>query len=198
MDKRMHAQTGGDWTNFDDVAVAYMMAAENASTPDVKAWIDRYPQFAEQLADLASFTFMTQNATDDQSRTALSPRVRGALDAAFAPPVLAGLVARAAQLGHTAETLAADLHLSRDVVLMLDSRVVQPASIPSRLKSLLADRLRVGLAQVDAFFAMPAPRAVAAYKSSKAPAQQAQIAFADALRTSKMLSAEDKKYWEGD
>jgi hypothetical protein len=121
-----------------------------------------------------------------------------ALDQAFVGLVapLTSLVARARALALNPATLADALGLGVDIILKLERRVLIPASIPGGLLERLAERLDCGVVQVRVYLSgrggQPAP---AFYHSKQPPATTAQQSFAEAVRESRMMGAEQKAAW---
>jgi hypothetical protein len=159
-------------------------------------WLRRYPQHATSLTDLALAATMPGDAPASAVARAAA-FARAALHAqagsvAAAEPALA---ARVKARGLTMREVATRVRLTSEILFKLDRRIIPVDTVPARLLNELgavlgctADALRAGLGGAGP------QTAGAMYHAKQAPAV-GQQAFADAVRASLNLSAEDRAYW---
>ncbi len=176
------------------IRIAFLAALEAGERPE--AWLRRYPQHAPALIDLAQAYGVeaaapAPRAADIMTVTAIGRRT---LAQAGAPATL-GLAARATRAGLTLRDLAARVHLSSDILHKVDRCIVRPDTVPVRLVEQLAGLLGCTAETLRVSLAGTAPRTVGAmYHAAQAP-QVGQQTFAEAVRTSRMISADDRKQW---
>lgn len=176
------------------IHIAFLAALEAGEPPDT--WFRRYPQHAPLLIDLAQAYGVeaAQPAPLPADIVAVTAIGRRTLAQATAPATL-GLAARAARAGLSLRELAARVSLSSDILLKVDRCIIQPATVPARLVEQLAQLLGCTTDALRAGLAGTAPRTAGAmYHAAQAP-QVGQQTFAEAVRSSRMISAADRKRW---
>jgi hypothetical protein len=170
--------------------------------------IARHPEYAVALADYALY-FRTMEAAlppleaNTAPAAALAPAAQRAFGRmAATPPAIAGILATARQVGMDAAALAARIRLSADVLAKLDSGAIDPATVPALLIDRLVQTLQCGRAAIRAYLqgvsgASAAPAAGGALHARERPVAPGygQESFAQAVRTSVLLSAEERAEW---
>jgi hypothetical protein len=198
----MHDNPGPDG-ELRGVKLAFLDALEQGEAP--ADWLRRYPQHAATLTDLALAA--TTPATDlpasavaraaALARAALHAQATVSPQSAIRNPQSAepALGERVKALGLNMRDVAARVRLTSEILFKLDRRIIPVDTVPARLLNELgavlgctADALRAGLGGAGP------QTAGAMYHAKQAPAV-GQQAFADAVRASLNLSAEDRAYW---
>ncbi len=176
------------------IHIAFLAALAAGEAPDT--WFRRYPQHAPALIDLAQAYGVeaAQPAPRAADIAAVAAIGRRTLAQATAPTAL-GLAARATRVGLTLRDLAGRVGLSSDILLKVDRCVIQPDTVPTRLVEQLAHLLGCTAEALRLSIAGTAPRTAGAmYHAAQAP-QVGQQTFSEAVRSSRMISAEDRKRW---
>jgi len=176
------------------IHIAFLAALEAGEKPD--AWLRRYPQHAPALIDLAQAYGVeaAQPAPRSADIAAVAVIGRRTLAQATAPAAL-GLAARATRAGLTLRELAGRVGLSSDILLKVDRCIIQPNTVPTRLVEQLAQLLGCTAEALRLGLAGAAPRTAGAmYHAAQAP-QVGQQTFAEAVRSSRMISPADRKRW---
>lgn len=179
-----------------------------ASYALLKSWTARYPDYAQELADLAAGEALLRHSPassepidEDRLVQAGLDAARGVLDRARAErpshaapyATLPGLMARARELGLTISQVAERTQLSVTLVGLLDRRLVRFASIPREVVETLAGALDTQVASlVDYFQQGPGFAPSASYRAEEAPTLPSTQEFADAVRQDPMLDANRK------
>jgi hypothetical protein len=185
---------------LEDVLNDFAVALEDAGGGYalLQDWTARYPEYAEQLADLAADAALERYippapAEVDQERllqVALDA-AQGVLERARAerPAVAAvraelpGLVARAGEVGLNICQLADRTQLSVTLVGLLDRRLVRFASIPREVVDALASALQTRAASVTQYLQQsPSFAPSASFRAESAPTLPPQQDFAEAVR----------------
>ena len=176
------------------IHIAFLAALEAGEKPD--AWLRRYPQHAPTLIDLAQAYGVeaAQPAPRPADIAAVAAIGRRTLAQATAPAAL-GLAARATRAGLTLRELAGRVGLSSDILHKVDRCIIQPNTVPTRLVEQLAQLLGCTAEALRLGLAGAAPRTAGAmYHAAQAP-QIGQQTFAEAVRSSRMISPADRKRW---
>jgi hypothetical protein len=173
--------------------LAFLDALEQGEAP--AEWLRRYPQYAASLTDLALAAVVP--ATDPPAATVARAAqfARTALRAQAAPGAEPALGDRVKALGLNMRDVAARVRLTSEILFKLDRRIIPVDTVPARLLNDLgtilgctAEALRAGLGGVG-------PQTAGAMYHAKQAPTVGQQAFADAVRASLNLSAEDRAYW---
>ena len=190
----MHDNPGPDG-ELRGVKLAFLDALEQGEAP--ADWLRRYPQYAATLTDLALAATIPAADPPASAVARAAACARAALAAHTAPGVVAepALGERVKALGLNMRDVAARVRLTSEILFKLDRRIIPVDTVPARLLNELgavlgctADALRAGLGGAGP------QTAGAMYHAKQAPAV-GQQAFADAVRASLNLSAEDRAYW---
>lgn len=163
-------------------------------------WIDKYPAYALDLADVAltidepDMEPATQEAL--VAATDALTRSRNQVFGTPPTPISPGLSARASSLGYTVPQLAREFHLGGDILFKLDHGMIRLETVPRRLFRQLSAALQwthdfmpaqlVGARTAPAFYAADAP-----------PQSEAAQSFAEALAASDGMSNDDRLAWLG-
>jgi hypothetical protein len=105
---------------------------------------------------------------------------------------IAGLLREGKRLGITADDLAERVGVSDSILRKLDRRLINPASIPTRISQDLGLALNCGVAQITSYVQLPPTFAPGAqHRASQAPAlPTVQEDFFDAVRHDRTLTEE--------
>lgn len=190
---------------IDQLTSRYEEEYRAGKSPKIADYIQRHPEFAQELMEFALF-FHTFEADDSEPpptpAAAFSPAVQAARTRireptpANAGTTLPGIIRQARLAGHMAPKLAEMLGLSLDIVTKLDAHAIVGASIPRTLIERLASALSVAPDAVAAYLGSP-QRAQAGgsfFYADEAPKQR-QETFLDAIQSSRLLSPEQKQAW---
>ena len=180
-----------------------MFAAEKRfSFETVRAWQERYPQFAREIAqavaDWREFEFFAL-ADDGEDLPEISATARNAMEKALAQfncgeiaEAITDLRETAKKKGVARENLPEMLGVSETLVRKIERRNLK--EIPGWLEKKLAEIFSVPAEIWRAFFVLPSvlPNA-ARYKSKNAPQTQAKQSFAEAVETDPELTEDEKR-----
>ncbi|QBD82303.1 hypothetical protein EPA93_42525 [Ktedonosporobacter rubrisoli] len=152
------------------ITARYVEEFQAGQRPSLSEYLQRYPQYAEDIADFVAYYHMAEAAMPEveagqqpgaESNTALSAsleRIYGKLlRAADADGPISLLLAQA----HIAEPswswLAQKLDLSVDIIALLEQRLIDPETVPVELFKRTGQLLRLPLAVIFACFDLPEP-----------------------------------------
>ncbi len=181
-----------------EIEQAFIMAREQGES--LAAWLERYPQHAVALIDLASALDAYDNAPapDAQAVVAMTKMLRTALAQVagpLTPTPVPGLVAQGRKLGLSVPQFARHLHLTNDILVKLDQGVLQMATIPRSLFAQLATVLQSTQETIEASLRQQPTAQGAFFYAKQAPDAPQQQSFVDALGQSQDLSPADREYW---
>lgn len=175
--------------------LAFLDALEQGANP--ADWLRRYPQHATALTDLA-LAATTPDADPPASMVARATRIaRAAWQAQPGPGtgIEPSLGERVKALGLNMRDVAARVRLTSEILFKLDRRIIPVETVPARLLNELgavldctADALRAGLGGRG-------PQTAGAMYHAHQPPEVGRQSFADAVRASLNLSADDQAYW---
>jgi hypothetical protein len=123
----------------DQVLDEFAASADRPTPELVRAWIERYPQFAQDIVDYATEwvellmaegmePVESDNAPVDKAMSRLQAMLREKDNASTR-----GLLQAIASSGRSSEQVANDLGLDRSVMLLFDAGLVVTKSIPTRI-----------------------------------------------------------------
>jgi hypothetical protein len=191
--------------DFYDVASKITEEASSVTQPYklLKAWTERYPEYAADLTSLA-YARAAEPASDnavvlDIDEAAVISSARVVLERLNgAPAPLNTLSGPAKAIGISTKALAELLRLDLPMFAKLEQRLFELNSIPAALIENVAAAINRSTADVIAYLASPPKLAAgASYKSQQAPSVMgaAQQDFAEALKSSKSISEDNREYW---
>ena len=181
-----------------DVVGAFA-AAQDARPDDhtlLRQWTERFPQFAD---DLIAFGYA--RATLGWSLT--DPIAGEADQMAPVKAPLSDLMTEARSRGLSPAEFTQAVRLDRPILASLSQRLLDAASLPRGLAARIGAALGRSADEIAAYFRQPPRLATGAhYKAKRAPALVAEArprqTFAEALRSAKGLSEEDRAYWQAE
>jgi len=190
--------SGGAAEEPREVEVAFMDA--HARGESVTVWLDRYPQHARALIDLAMALDAAERprTVEQGDIVAAASALRATFQEVTGFPLsqpAPGLVARVRAHGLRLSELAQRLRLPTAILVKIDQGYVRIETIPQRLIAQLAATLDCAS---DAILkGLPAaPRtANAHYYASRAPDPARQESFADALAEADSMDEADRQTW---
>lgn len=181
------------------IELEFMAAYERGEI--ITDWIERYPQHAIALTDLAiALELNSPDASDEpdaESLAAAAAALRRAHDEVVGPspsPSSPGLVARARSLGLTVSQLAGELQLANDILFKLDRGLIWPDTVPKRLMTMVAAALKWPTASLPERLIASQP-AMALYHAKQKPKLGEPQSFAEALAQSDVIADEDRATW---
>lgn len=162
--------------------------ASSSTTPDaaqLREWIAKYPDFKSEIIDFVTDLIemeaaartsieATQEDVDLVVNRTMS-RVQQMLFDEKSTKPLTDLMTEINSSGHDFESFQRTVGIDRSILSCLAAHLITPATIPRRLKELIATTLHRPLASVEEFLQMP-PVIAAAYKSKRRP-QTTQVDF---------------------
>jgi hypothetical protein len=201
----MQKETSGMNDDLRAVLQAYLEACEGELKPKLEEWIEKHPRYREDLVQFAVYSHVVDWTAPigEREQTPVDDALDiewEAFEEAFGtlpdPAPLPGIVARARELHLSVEAVAVSLSLAVDILLKLERRVLVLNSIPATLLERLATSLYCSVAALRAFLAGPPPQpATTFYHAKQPPTQEGQQTFEEAVRESRMMSAEQKEMW---
>ena len=197
---------------LDDALNTYVEKNDRPTAENLKEWVKRYPQFREDLIEFAAVwaeelvlpaaaeigaeaeKVLVDRAMSHVLNVAYSREVE-TLEQTTSDHPVRSLTEDAKVAGTKPAQLATACGLDLVLLSKLNSRLIQPWTIPAELVGMLAEQLNKSVEALKIFFAGP-PRAAAgkAYLSRGKPAASPQQSFAEAVRQSS-LSDEEKARW---
>lgn len=200
----------------DALFAAWSDDRQSGSPQPLRAWPNRYPQYADALigwaADMPLLECSLENARPDPAgeaqtlaigRNALAEMraqyfasaATAAVTAQDAAP-LADLVQAAKARGLTAKALAAQVGVGLPLIAKLNQRLICSATLPDELINRMVEALQTSGDQVRAYLARPATLSAAAqYKSDGVPTVSPTEDFAEAVRACVDMTDDQKKFW---
>ncbi|MBX5133309.1 hypothetical protein HJB80_11660 [Rhizobium lentis] len=191
---------------FDDIVTFLLEEKVTPTHQQLVQWIDRYPQFAEELSDyFAEWAVREEMGDDDEVAEPRSERfanigVSHALNLLHVRKPKAALVHAAeskattlAQLckgaGLSLTSLADRVRLDEEILMKLDLSRIVAGSIPRRVANMLAMTLGASTAEIwHILSASPRPTSKGALQKSRQRAQVRTESFEDAIRSSSLPS----------
>lgn len=197
----MSEQTNRD--KLDMVLEEYMVSVPEPNHSTLVEWIQRYPQYAEELTAYTvaylttPFDEPVEDIVDEPTlqrdlevvRDILGrSRQQGALTSIREAGVAAGLTTLAA--------IAQRTDLTPVLVRKLDLRLIPVASLPTELITRLSQALHVGAEALRQYFQGPAilPQ-TGSFRSQQPPAVTELEDFFEAVRKDPSLTDEQRRYW---
>lgn len=193
---------------LDDVLNAYLDVAPTPSAEDLAVWVQKYPQYREELTEFTvarSLMLHLPANSDPLDETALFTRgvsvMRTVLQrerekqAAEQPPP-ASLLEEGQRQGMNIHKLAELTGLSAALWRKLDRRLIRPASVPRQLVERIADMFHNPVAVVQRYLSQPpmlSPSAL--YRAKATPTLGEQEDFFEAVRNDLSLSDEQRQRW---
>lgn len=191
------------------ITARYVEEFQAGKSPSLADYLQRYPQYQSEILDFVAYYHAFESPLPPPASTmSLSNVSRTALDLAYmridtdAAPLHSLLLSRQ-QVRLHAQQLADALDLSPTIIHLLESRVLDPTSIPHTLILRLARVLDCSVAQVEAFLAgesvstsvYHSTRKVAEQSYAYSPSPSARQTFTQALLASSDLSPQQRQMW---
>ena len=199
-------------TSLDDVLDAFVSEYDRPTSENLREWVKRYPHFRPDLVEFAAVWAEqlvlprapeigpeTENVLIDRAMSHVHNVAYGQeaqrREQADNDESIVSLMAEAQRAGMNAQQFAEACDLDIALVSKLNSRQLEPESIPPKLTNRVARLLQRPVAVIAAYFAK-SPQAVSgrAFLSRGKPEGAARQSFADAVRSSS-LSDEEKARW---
>ena len=199
-------------STLDDALNSFVLENDRPTAENVQEWVDRYPQFRKDLVEFAAvwaeqLVLPSSEEIGVEAENVLIDRAMShVLNVAYNRDVeileqttsddsVQSLTEDAKRVGTKPAQLAKSCGLDLVLLSKLNSRQIQPWTIPVELIGMLAEQLHKTAAALKIFFARP-PRATErkAYLSRGKPTETAQQSFADAVRQSS-LPIEERARW---
>ncbi len=181
--------------------------AEIAATtvpPDarqLRAWIQRYPEFKSEIIDFATAWIEIESAeaayTPEQEDADLvvsgaMNRVRELLDGAERTAPIDDLAAAIQETDRGIDSFQHTVGIDRSILTCLKKRLIRPTTIPARMIAAIVQALRRDVKAVRAYLCRP-PQPTSACKAYKRP-ELKQIDFAFVVKHAN-LPEDEKARW---
>lgn len=197
---------------LDDALNTFVQENDRPTAGNLQEWVERYPQFRKDLIDFAAAwaeqlvlpaaeeigaeteKLLVDRAMSHVHNVAYSREVEMLRDTTTDDPVRS-LTGDAERAGTKPAELARACRLDLGLLSKLNSRQIQPWTIPAELIRMLAEQMNKSVPAVMIFFA-GSPRAAVgmAFLSREKPTASPQQSFTEAVQQSS-LSDEDKARW---
>ena len=197
---------------LDDALNTFVQENDRPTAGNLEEWVERYPQFRKDLIDFAATwaeqlvlpaaegigaeteKLLVDRAMSHVHNVAYNQDVERLRQTTTDDPVRS-LTGDAQRVGARPAELAKACRLDLGLLSKLNSRQIQPWTIPAELIRMFAEQLNKSVPALMIFFA-GSPRAVSAkaYLSRSKPTGTVQQSFAEAVRQSS-LSDEEKARW---
>ncbi|GAC1378686.1 MAG: hypothetical protein NVS4B7_09860 [Ktedonobacteraceae bacterium] len=196
------------------ITAQYVEEVQAGQQPEVSAYIARYPQYADEIADFIAYYFAVEADAPiaTPSASELSTGLHIAINSTWKrlirkdsplPGSITTLLLTAKKQRLTFSQLGDRIGLSSDIAIKLEQRKVIASSIPAVLIRRLADVLQEPVDAIEAYFA-----SVDEQHSQKQQVAESQVpyqvhsasavptqSFAQAIEVSTQLSEEQKVVW---
>jgi hypothetical protein len=187
---------------LDAVLEAYIEAVPEPSHRTLTEWIQRYPEFADELTVLtvgrlvAPFEVEPEEGVDEAALQRDLQVMRGALQRRRQPQALTSLSEAGKAVGLASiKAIAQRANLSAALVRKLDLRLMHVASLPAELFTQLAQALQVGVDALRQYLQGQPLMPEGNFKSEQHPAVPEPEDFFDAVRKDPSLTEEQRQYW---
>ncbi len=188
--------------DFTLVAAAYLDERAPRTGETLARYVERYPQYAQDLLLLTMETAVAEGQQDPPMEAPppdLLRRLRTDARATLAPrPVFNSLLAQAREhAGLTPRALAARLGVGVDVLALLEERHVRVETVVAPFLRRLAGVVGASVAAVQGYLALP-PSAASpgvAYHAPRGHNAARSLSFAEAIAESALTTTEQKDYW---
>ena len=189
--------------NLEEILEEY--AAETPTGNDLKilqTFSEKYPQFADDLADFAAARAVVKHAPEEELTAEEEAKLqesglnnlRVILSSVKPANALTSLVETAKTKGLNRAKFAAALGLSTSLVIYLEKRRLDFATIPQKIRTKISQVLEVTEESVANFLNQTSKYAADMnFKTETRPEAQPPKSFADAVREDQQLSAEEKR-----
>lgn len=189
---------------IDHIIARYMDAFHRGEAPRIAEYMQRYPQYASELLDFATYYLTIGYETESLAgppETTLSPAAEKAMaqireqSAVYAPAAVTSLVAQGIELGIAPPDLAETVGLSDELLARLDERIIAAATVPRTLLQRLATALKTAPEAIAAALASAVAGQAPGFYYAETPPEQQQQSFIDAVQGDSTLSPERKREW---
>ena len=191
---------------MDTLFSAWSEDRQSATPAPLTEWIARYPDSAEELtrwsADAPVMDYaesLPDDAHADARSLAIGKQVLQELRSRMTSPIARPLVSlkeSAQNTGINLRTLASRLGLGLPLIMKLEYRHLQVASLPMSLIQQVAEILQVSSDQVRAYLTQsPTLAPGASYKSDNVPQVSNQEEFAQAVHACSDMNEDQKARW---
>lgn len=197
---------------LDDVLNEFVTANDRPTAQGLEEWAERYPQYRQELVDFAA-TWAEQlimppapELEPDTEKALIDRTMSHVLNVAYQRDEKAqeqvesdhpinSLTGEAQRAGMNVQEFAKSCVLDLALVSKLNSRQIEPQTIPTRLVRHIARLLGRSVSAVTAYLALP-PKALAgrAFLSRGKPASTGRQNFLDAVRASSLSEAEKARW----
>ena len=184
---------------LDDVLEEMASAAAPPDARQLRAWVERYPQFRAEIVDFATAWIEMEavpasEAAQDEVEIVVNralSRVRE-LRSEGAKPAAIGNLAAEIQAAGGFDAFQRAAGIDRSMLTCLEKRLIRPATIPARMVAAVAQALGRDAAAVRGYLRLP-PHSAAAYKASRQP-ELKQVDFAEIVRHADIPEAEKARW----
>ena len=174
---------------------------EDDSPETVRVFMKRYPEYSEDILGYAVALLMNKHSTDEpflntEERANFIERATEVFRKATEskPTQFSSLLKRVTQIGLNADQFKEKTGVSSFVLLNLDQKVVDVASIPSRILNSISETLAIPGDVLNNYISGGvSPGQAMNYKASAAPVSTKRIPFEEVLRQDTSLSEEERR-----
>ncbi|HZO72234.1 MAG TPA: hypothetical protein VFB60_08515 [Ktedonobacteraceae bacterium] len=196
------------------ITARYVAEVQAGQQPHLSDYLARYPQYASAIADFVAYYHAVEMYVPAgmDAATSLSDISREVLRrfqarARLQPEQRGNLLPLANGRSFTLEELADRLNLSLDIMIQLEQRMIEPATIPYELCKRLAAALEQPVSVVQEYFqaddqsrqgvgSRAKPSLWVAEEQACYPGSTQRPGFRQVLKASLLISAEQAADWE--
>jgi len=197
---------------LDDVLNEFVAENDGPTAQNLAEWAGRYPQYRRELVDFAAAWAQqlvlppAPELGPETEKVLIERTMSHVLNVAYERDVKArgqaesdgpidSLTGQAERAGMNAQEFAKSCGLDLALVSKLNSRQIEPQTIPARLVKHIARLFGNSVAAVTAYLVLP-PQALAgrAFLARDKPASTGRQSFADAVRASSLTEAEKARW----
>lgn len=196
------------------ITARYVAEEQAGQQPHLSDYLARYPQYASAIADFVAYyhaveMYVPAGMDADDSLTSISRDVLRRVHARVLqqPAQHVNLLLLANGRTLTRAELADKLNLSLDIMIQLEQRMIEPATIPYELYKRLAMALRQPVSAIQDYFRVDDQSRQGVGNRAKLhlwvaeeqayyPGTMQRQSFRQALETSLLISAEQAADWE--
>lgn len=197
---------------LDDILDAFMASVERPDHAALTAWVQHYPQYAQELTEFAASWGLMETLPPVADNDAVSEETLVLRGMSIVQNILhdqrqtqaqvdtdepiIGLIAVAKKRGMNATQLADHVELSIPLISKFDRRLFRPASVPPEAHTAIANALQLNVSTVARYLQQPptfAPGAL--HHAGQAPRLAEQEDFFDAIRRDRSISEVRRRRW---
>jgi transcriptional regulator with XRE-family HTH domain len=190
----------GEKVNFGEYAARYPDLAQDLQSSVARYLFEdqtRLQQIREELAAPEYIANIRKAQADPAEQSRINAQVAAIMGLATPSeaPAISSLYKLGAEKGIKPTQLAQKVGLNPDLMMRLERRTFRVGSLPAELLKRLAQTLEVSIQQIAAYLSYSPAAASAQHLNQDKPQELKQQDFAQAVKDTQNLPADQKKFW---